>query len=199
MLYLDLSFSYPDFIYWNVPTLKGSATLPSTVDLYINGVNIYQNNITPGHYNINTGASIQQAGEAQVVVEDVIGNRTVQSFSVYVNSQLLRPGLNEYNFSLGKLRYDYNYEPNDYRDFFGNVYFRRGITDSTTLGTNLTYSDDVQNIGLLWTQAIGKYALLATALSVIGKIAIILTEVFLSAAVINAPITAVAPPISDFI
>lgn len=157
--------SYPDFIYWNVPTLKGSATLPSTVDLYINGVNIYQNNITPGHYNINTGASIQQAGEAQVVVEDVLGNRTVQSFSVYVNSQLLRPGLNEYNVSLGKLRYDYNYEPNDYRDFFGNVYFRRGITDSTTLGTNLTYSDDVQNIGLLWTQAIGKYALLDTMAS----------------------------------
>lgn len=157
--------SYPDFIYWNVPTLRGSAALPSTVDLYINGVNMYQQNITPGHYNLNTGASIQQAGEAQVVVEDVLGNRTVQNFSVYVNSQLLKPGLNEYNVALGKLRYDYNYDSNDYRDFFGNFYFRRGITNSTTLGTNLTYSENVQNVGVLWTQAIGKYALLDTMAS----------------------------------
>ncbi len=37
-----------------------------------------------------------------------------------------------------------------------------GSTDSTTLGTNLSYSKDVQNVGLLWTQAISKYALLDT-------------------------------------
>lgn len=154
--------SYPDFIYWNVPTLRGSAVLPSTVDLYINGINLYQQQVTPGHYTLNTGANIQQSGEAQVVVEDVLGNRTVQSFPVYVTTQLLKPGLNEYNFSAGKLRYDYDYVSDDYREFFGNLYFRRGITDSTTLGTNLSYSKDVQNVGLLWTQSLSKYALLDT-------------------------------------
>ncbi len=40
---------------------------------------------------LNTGANIQQSGEAQVVVEDVLGNRTVQSFPVYVTTQLLKP------------------------------------------------------------------------------------------------------------
>lgn len=54
--------SYPDFIYWNVPTLRGSAVLPSTVDLYINGINLYQQQVTPGHYTLNTGANIQQSG-----------------------------------------------------------------------------------------------------------------------------------------
>ncbi|MBL8284443.1 MAG: fimbrial biogenesis outer membrane usher protein [Acinetobacter johnsonii] len=157
--------NYPDFIYWNVPTLNGSAALPSTVDLYINGVNQYQQQVTPGHYNLNTGANIQQAGEAQIVVEDILGNRTVQNFSVYVTSQLLKPGLSEYNFSLGKLRYDYDIVSDDYRDFFGNAYFRRGITNNTTLGANLVYSEDIQNLGLLWTQALGKYALLDTMAS----------------------------------
>ena len=157
--------NYPDFIYWNVPTLNGSAALPSTVDLYINGVNQYQQQVTPGHYNLNTGANIQQAGEAQIVVEDILGNRTVQNFSVYVTSQLLKPGLTEYNISLGKLRYDYDIVSDDYRDFFGNAYFRRGITNNTTLGTNLVYSEDIQNFGLLWTQALGKYALLDTMAS----------------------------------
>ena len=157
--------NYPDFIYWNVPILNGSAALPSTVDLYINGVSQYQQQVTPGHYNLNTGANIQQAGEAQVVVEDILGNRTVQNFSVYVNSQLLKPGLNEYNVSLGKLRYDYDTVSDDYREFFSNVYFRRGITNNTTLGTNLVYSEDIQNLGILWTQALGKYALLDTMAS----------------------------------
>lgn len=153
---------HPDFIYWNLPTLRGSAVLPSTVDLYINGISIYQQQITPGDYNLPTGANIQQAGDAQVVVEDILGNRSVQSFPVYINSQLLKPKLTEYNVALGKIRYNYDYKDNDYRDFFTNLYFRRGITPATTLGFNLAYSEPVQNYGLLWTQAVSKYFLLDT-------------------------------------
>lgn len=74
----------PDFIYWNIPALKGSAVLPSTVDLYINGVSIFQQNVTPGDYNLQVGANIEKAGQAQIVVEDILGNRTVQSFPVLI-------------------------------------------------------------------------------------------------------------------
>ncbi len=35
-----------------------------------------------------------------------------------------------------------------------NTYFRRGMSNSTTLGSNLSYSKDIQNIGFMWTQAI---------------------------------------------
>ena len=150
----------PDYIYWNMPTLKGSAVLPSTVDLYINGVSISQQRITPGNYTLQPGALIQQSGDAQVVVEDILGNKTVQSFPVYINNKLLKPELNEYNISLGKIRYNYDLQSNDYREFFSNIYFRRGISNLTTLGFNATYSEEVKNLGLLWTQAISKYALL---------------------------------------
>lgn len=152
----------PDYIYWNMPTLKGSAVLPSTVDLYINGVSISQQRITPGSYTLQPGALIQQSGDAQVVVEDILGNKTVQSFPVYINNKLLKPNLNEYNISLGKIRYNYDIHNNDYRDFFSNIYFRRGIGDLTTVGLNAAYSKEVKNLGLLWTQAISKYALLDT-------------------------------------
>lgn len=155
----------PDFIYWNVPTLKGSATLPSTVDLFINGVNMYQQKITPGYYALQSGAAIQQGGQAQIVVEDVLGNRTVQSFPIYINNRLLKTGLNEYNFSAGKMRYNYNEDSNDYREFFSNLYFRRGINPYTTLGTNIGYSDKISNLSFLWTQALSKYALLDYSLT----------------------------------
>ncbi|OTG67394.1 fimbria/pilus outer membrane usher protein [Acinetobacter silvestris] len=150
----------PGFIYWNVPSLQGSARIPSTVELYINGVNIYNQKVTPGDYNLQTGSQIQQSGNAQIVVEDILGNRSVQSFPIIVTSQLLRKGLSEYNVSLGKLRYNYNSDSSDYRDFFANTFYRKGISNSTSLGTNLLYSKDIQNIGLMWTQAVSNLFLL---------------------------------------
>jgi outer membrane usher protein len=153
----------PDFVYWNMPTLNGSAVLPSTVDLYINGVNLYNQSVTPGNYSLQSGASINQSGEAQIVVRDILGNQTVQSFPIYISSQLLRKDLNEYDISLGKLRYNYDDDSNDYREFFTKLYFRRGVTQNTTLGFDATYSEEVSNLSLLWTQALGTFALLDTA------------------------------------
>ncbi|TCB78885.1 fimbria/pilus outer membrane usher protein [Acinetobacter sp. ANC 4173] len=153
----------PDFVYWNMPTLNGSAVLPSTVDLYINGVNLYNQSVTPGNYSLQSGASINQSGEAQIVVRDILGNQTVQSFPIYISSQLLRKDLNEYDISLGKLRYNYDDDSNDYREFFTKLYFRRGVTQNTTLGFDATYSEEVSNLSFLWTQALGTFALLDTA------------------------------------
>lgn len=144
----------PNFIYWNMPSLQGSARLPSTVELYINGINIYSQQVSPGDYVLQTGAAIQQSGNAQIVVEDVLGNRSVRSFPILVTNRLLKEGLNEYNVSLGKLRYQYNLKSSDYRDFFSNVFFRRGLTNSTSVGVNLLYSKDIKNLGLMWTQSI---------------------------------------------
>lgn len=150
----------PDFIYWNVPALNGSATLPSTVDLYINGVQLYRQKVLPGNYSIQSGASIQQGGTAQIVVEDILGNRTVQSFPVYINNRLLKPKLDEYNISLGKIRYNYSDQNDDYREFFSSIYYRRGLTDKTTLGTTLSYSEEAKNYSFLWTQALSRFGLL---------------------------------------
>src|SRR5690606_4357765 len=156
----------PDFVYWNAPTLNGSASVPSIIDLYINGVRLYRDSVTPGNYNLPAGAMLNQAGDAQIVVEDILGNRTVQSFPVYINSRLLKPKLNEYNISLGKLRYNYDYVDDDYREFFTKLFYRRGITSSTTLGGDFLYSKDVSNFDFLWTQGISKYLLMDSAFSV---------------------------------
>lgn len=152
--------SRPDFVYWNIPSLKGSAVLPSTVDLYIDGVNIYQKKISPGDYNLQTGANIESAGTAQMVVQDVLGNTTVRSFPVLISSKLLKEGLNDYNVSLGKLRYRYDEVNSDYREFFSSAYLRRGVTSRTTLGASATYSDEIKNTGLLWTQAVNRWFVL---------------------------------------
>ncbi|KJV37733.1 fimbria/pilus outer membrane usher protein [Acinetobacter brisouii] len=148
-----------DLVYWNAPVLRGSAIVPSTIDLYINGINIYRQNVTAGDYVLQTGATIQQSGNAQIVVQDVLGNRSVQNFPILINNRLLQAGLNEYNISFGKIRYNYDINSSDYREFFASTYFRRGVTDKTSLGFTTAYSSDIQTLGLMWTQAAPKYAL----------------------------------------
>lgn len=157
--------SRPDFVYWNSPILQGSAAVPSTVDLYLNGVNLYRENVAPGSYSLPAGSLLNKSGNAQIVVEDILGNRTVRNFPIYINSRLLRPDLDEFNISIGKLRYGYDDVESDYQDFFGKFLYRRGINNYTTLGTDMLYSDKVQNVGVLWTQAIKNYVLLDTILS----------------------------------
>ena len=107
----------PGFVYWNTPQLQGTARLPSTVELYMNGVKIYNQKVSPGDYVLQTGSQINYTGNAQIVVEDVLGNRSVRTLPILINNKLLRKGLSEYNIALGKLRYNYYTSSNDYRDF----------------------------------------------------------------------------------
>lgn len=150
----------PNFTYWNTPSVQGSALTQSTVDLMINGSQAYNAKVNPGQYNIDSNIGFSGLGDAQVIVKDILGNTTVQNISVFVDQRLLRPGLTDYNFSAGKLRYNYAYDENDYRDWFGSGYVRRGLTPSTTLGATADYSKKLESAGLMWSQYLYKLGLL---------------------------------------
>ncbi|BCU65835.1 hypothetical protein F941_00512 [Acinetobacter bouvetii DSM 14964 = CIP 107468] len=150
----------PGFVYWNTPQLQGTARLPSTVELYMNGVKIYNQKVSPGDYVLQTGSQVNYTGNAQIVVEDVLGNRSVRTLPILINNKLLRKGLSEYNISLGKLRYNYYTSSNDYRDFLANLYYRRGLSETTSLGTNISYTQDLQNTGITWTQGLPYFVVL---------------------------------------
>lgn len=150
----------PNFTYWNTPSVQGSALTQSTVDLLINGSQAYNAKVNPGQYNIDSNIGFSGLGDAQIIVKDILGNTTVQNISVFVDQRLLRPGLTDYNISAGKLRYNYAYDDNDYRDWFGSGYVRRGITESTTLGATADYSKKLESAGLMWSQYLYKLGLL---------------------------------------
>ncbi|MGE8539902.1 fimbria/pilus outer membrane usher protein [Acinetobacter sp. ANC 3813] len=154
----------PGFVYWNTPQIQGTARLPSTVELYMNGVKIYNQKVSPGDYVLQTGSQINYTGNAQMVVEDVLGNRSIKTLPILVNNKLLRKGLSEYNLSLGKLRYNYYTSSDDYRDFLANIYYRKGLRENTSLGTNISYTKDLQNVGLTWTQGLPHFVVLDTLL-----------------------------------
>ena len=152
--------SRPDFVYWNTPSFKGSALVPSTIDLIINGNKAYNSKINPGEFNIDSNINFRGLGSAEMVVQDIMGNQTVQNIPIFVSERLLKKGLNDYSISSGKLRYNYSEQSDDYRDWFGSAYFRRGITDKTTLGAVVDYSRNLKSTGLLWSQYLYKMGLL---------------------------------------
>ena len=99
--------SRPDFVYWNTPSFKGSALVPSTIDLMINGNKAYNSKINPGEFNIDSNINFRGLGSAEMVVQDIMGNQTVQNIPIFVSERLLKKGLNDYSISSGKLRYNY--------------------------------------------------------------------------------------------
>lgn len=131
-----------------LPSYLGSATLPSNVELYVNGVKYYNGEVPAGSFQINTMPNISGAGTGQVMMTDALGRTTVQNFSFYNDQQLLREGLTAWSAELGAVRENYGYASFDYASapvFSGT--WRRGFSNTFTAGTHAETSDGLINAG----------------------------------------------------
>ncbi|CAM5198458.1 hypothetical protein CDEF62S_03254 [Castellaniella defragrans] len=81
-----------------LPAYFGTAALPSSVQLYINGIQQYSGNTPAGPFNLYFQPSVSGAGQAQVVMTDALGRSTVVNFPFYTTSTLLRAGLTDWSF-----------------------------------------------------------------------------------------------------
>lgn len=131
-----------------LPSYLGSATLPSNVELYVNGIKYYNGEVPAGSFQINTMPNISGAGTGQVMMTDALGRTTVQNFSFYNDQQLLREGLTAWSAELGAVRENYGYASFDYASapvFSGT--WRRGFSNTFTAGTHAETSDGLINAG----------------------------------------------------
>lgn len=132
-----------------LPAYLGSATLPSNVELYVDGVRYYNGEVPAGSFQINTMPNISGAGTGQVMMTDALGRTTVQNFSFYNDQQLLREGLTSWSAELGVVRENYGYSSFDYASapvFSGT--WRRGFSNSFTAGAHAEASDGLINAGV---------------------------------------------------
>jgi outer membrane usher protein len=116
---------------------RGSAVVPSTVDVFVNGAQVASQDVPPGPFTIDHVPSITGAGQMQVVITDALGRQQILSQPYYTGPALLRAGLNEYSFELGSMREDYGYASNAYGDLIAAATFRRGFTDQITAEAHL--------------------------------------------------------------
>lgn len=123
----------PDLLTTPLLTTGGTATVPSTVDVFVNNQLVTSTQLPAGPFVIDRLPTVSGTGDVSVVVRDALGREQVVSQSFYSSSNLLARDLSQYSVNLGSVRDDYALASDHYGPMLGEASYRRGITDSLTL------------------------------------------------------------------
>jgi outer membrane usher protein len=145
----------PTLITTPLMTASGSAVVPSTVDVFVNGRQIASEAVPPGPFTLERLPAITGAGEMQVVVTDALGRQQVLAQPYYSGNELLREGLDAYSFELGSLRESYGSVDDRYDGWVASGTWRRGFTPAMTLGAHVEASGQVAAAGVEVARRLG--------------------------------------------
>jgi outer membrane usher protein len=132
------------------PTGRRSLVLEraSTIEVYVNGALVDRIQAGPGPVNLADIPLIGFSNNVVLVVEDELGRRELDSFSLGADITLLAPGLTEFSLSAGLVRDPLSSTLFDYtRDVGLGGSITRGLTNTLTLGGHALYSPAVSNAG----------------------------------------------------
>ena len=122
----------PDLVTFPLPSLRGRAALPSTVDVYVNQVLRAQQDVPAGSFELSNVPVMTGSGQVQLVVRDLLGRSQIIQLPFYATPSLLRAGLDEYSVQAGALREDYGSGADQYGPAFAAARLRSGISDRLT-------------------------------------------------------------------
>lgn len=123
----------PYYYRFATPVVRGNATAPSDVEIYVNGALVRRMRIDPGPYRFDRLPLNAGLGDIRVVVRDPLGRQQIYQANVYLAAGVLRKGEQDYEYAAGKLRDDTGVYPT-YGDWQGSVTHRIGVTDWFTVG-----------------------------------------------------------------
>ena len=138
----------PDLVTTPLANLKGSAAVPSTLDVYVNGTKTFSEQVPQGPFEINRLPVISSQGTAQIVVTDPTGKSTVSEQQLYSSPMLLGPKIFDYSVEVGLARRNYGISSFDYdQDIMAIVGGRYGITDRLTGEFHAEIMQDLIDVG----------------------------------------------------
>ncbi|GAB3394949.1 fimbria/pilus outer membrane usher protein [Azotobacter armeniacus] len=138
----------PEFATLPLLSMSGEASLPSTIDLYVKDALRARREIPAGPFSIDEVPVVTGAGEARLVVRDILGREQVITQSFYASNRLLRPGLQDYSVELGVIRENYGLSSNDYGRLVATATYRQGQTDYFTSEIHGQFLQDQQTVGV---------------------------------------------------
>lgn len=156
----------PDLIMQPLPSFSGSATLPSTVDVFLNDARAVSQPVDAGPYSVTNLPLISGGGVAHVVVTDATGQQTEAALPFFATPTLLAPGVADFSAGAGVARTDYGLASDSYGTrplATGTV--RRGITDRLTWETHAEGGAGLVDGGTGVVAGLGPLGLLSGALS----------------------------------
>lgn len=138
----------PGFATIPLPSLSGSAAVPSVVDIYVDNALRDSRNVPPGPFEITGLPIVTGAGDVQLIVRDLLGREMAYSQSYYSAPRMLARGLHDYAFEAGLLRRSFARKSNDYGAVMLSASDRYGFSDNLTGEAHVEASRQVQVAGI---------------------------------------------------
>lgn len=145
----------PERVMHPLPSVQGSAQVPSGVDLLINDRPAGSVSVGSGPFSLQTLPALTGAGEIRIVQRDVQGIEQVRTLPYYTSPRLLREGLSDHCVEAGLLRVNYGLPSDRYGDRFGAASWRQGLSDTLTGVARVETGADVHSVrlGMHWVPA----------------------------------------------
>ncbi|HEY5723497.1 MAG TPA: fimbria/pilus outer membrane usher protein [Allosphingosinicella sp.] len=153
----------PGFLTGAVPTLAGSAALPSVADLYVNGTLTATKEVRPGAFTLTGFPVVTGSGTVEMVVRDALGRETVVRQAYYAAPGLLRAGLSDFSYEIGFLRRDYAVASASYGRLAASATHRFGVTDRLTLEAHAAATAETQQAAASADLALPELGLLSVS------------------------------------
>lgn len=138
----------PGFITQPIPVLAGTSAAPSTVELYVNDALRQTSKVPTGPFIIDNSALLAGAGEARLVVKDVLGRETVIVQPFFTHSALLEQGLTDWTAETGAVRRNLGTLNADYGQRFASGMWRHGFNKTLTLEAEGQWGSEMRNAGI---------------------------------------------------
>ena len=154
-----------DLITSPLPAVSGTALVPSTLDVYLNNVKTFSQEVPGGPYSV-TNLPVLSGGNARVVLRDSTGREVETTMPFYSTPILLRSGLWDFSAEAGYPRLGYGTASDDYiRDAFSSFSVRHGLLDTLTLEAHGEIGNGLYNGGVGLAALTGSFGVVSLAAS----------------------------------
>ena len=121
----------PDLVTFPLPSVSGSAAVPSTLDVLTDGNLVVSREIDAGPFEIPQLPVITGAGTISMTVTNALGEQVNVTQPFYASSALLAPGLQTFAVQAGLVRRNWGSVSNDY----GKIRVRPSIAVASALNS----------------------------------------------------------------
>jgi outer membrane usher protein len=137
--------------------IAGLVSVPSTIDVYVDGQRINTVRVAPGEFDLRNITQSIGARGVDLVIRDAFGREQRISTTYYSTDVPLKAGLQEWSYNAGALREAFGTESDHYGPFAFSAFHRIGITDALTLGMRGEGRRGAYNAGPTATMVLGPF------------------------------------------
>jgi outer membrane usher protein len=137
----------PSFVRYPTIDYSGLVSLPSDMEVYLNGARVRTEKLRPGEFEIIDLTAQSGAGNLEILIRDPFGREQRFSHPYYMTEVLLKEGLHDFSYGAGFFRRNFGVKNDDYGPLAAAGFHRYGITDALTIGIRGDGGDGTFSLG----------------------------------------------------